>query len=100
MDHIVHQHLTRLNMFLMQELDFQVDVLRFATEPEYAAQVLDLALETDHGELCQLSRQIRERQLQLFSLNASQAAADNDPDATLVNAPAVKPGLKPLPKSS
>jgi hypothetical protein len=98
MDSIVHQLLTRLNMFLMQELDFQVDVLRYGSEPEYAAQVLDLAMETGHDEICQLARQIRERQLQLFSLNAAPSVPAKD--TTAPPPPASGSNVTGLPKSS
>ena len=91
MDSIVHQLLTRLNMFLAQELDFQVDIQKYATEPEYAAQVLDLAMETGDVEMAKIARQIRERQLQLFSLNAPQV----DRGPALSPAPATDTKARP-----
>jgi hypothetical protein len=66
MDSVVAQLLARLNMFLTQELDFQVDAQRFVDEPEYATQVLGLAEEIGNYEFSVIAAQIRKRQLALF----------------------------------
>jgi hypothetical protein len=69
MDSVVAQLLARLSMFLTQELDLQVDTQRFATEPEYASQVLGLAEEMGNHEFKSIAGRIRKRQQELLSLN-------------------------------
>lgn len=84
MDSVVAQLLARLSMYLTQELDFHVDSGRFADEAEYAAQVLDLVEEMHDDEFRDIARQIRKRQLDLFSLknaSAPREAAASSPSA-------------------
>jgi hypothetical protein len=77
MDSVVAQLLARLNMFLTQELDFQVDAQRFVAEPDYAAQVLGLVEEMGNYEFTTLAIQIRQRQLALFiPKNASAPSSE------------------------
>lgn len=73
MDSVIAQLLTRLSMFLQQELDFHVDAQRFGEETEYAAQVLDLIDEMGDHEFRTIGAQIRKRQLDLFSLKHASA---------------------------
>lgn len=77
MDSVVAQLLARLNMFLTQELDFQVDSRRFAEDPEYAAQVLGLVDEMGDHEFETVAAQIRKRQLELFSLKSTSVRSDD-----------------------
>jgi hypothetical protein len=76
-------------MFLTQELDLQVDTQRFASEPEYAAQVLELAEEMGDHEVRMIAAQIRKRQLDLFSLNNVSAPAEGD--STVLRSPEDEP---------
>ncbi|MEC5386615.1 hypothetical protein VVD49_12840 [Uliginosibacterium sp. H3] len=79
MDSVVAQLVARLNMFLTQELDFQVDMQRFGDEPEYAAQVLGLVDEIGNYEFSTLAAQIRQRQLAIFiPQNVSTPAPTTD----------------------
>ena len=92
MDSVVAQLLTRLSMFMQQELDFQVDAQRFAEEAEYASQVLDLADEMGDHKFRSIAMQIRKRQLDLFSLkNASAPREVTAPSPPGSDEPATKP---------
>ena len=69
MDNILRQLAERLAMLLMQEVSFELDIGKFCLDAQYASQVIDLAREIGTAEVHFELRQIKQRQLELLSLN-------------------------------